>query len=224
MQAIILAAGYGTRMRPLTYHVPKPMVRAAGKNLVEHNLHNLPEEIDELIFVVGYLAEQVMNHFGDNFEGRKVRYVKQKKMLGTAHAVSLCKQYINGRFLVLMGDDIYGKEDMENALAHERSWLVKKVHGKFVGGRIVHDKDGNATDAIEGTHDTSEAYVGTNLFVLTPEYFDYEMVAIKDGAEFGLPQTVAKMAKDYPIKLIEATGWTQITDMKDVEQLDKIKR
>lgn len=143
MQAILLAAGEGTRMRPLTYQVPKPMARANGKNLLEHTISRLPKEIDELIIVVGYLAEQIINHFGDEFEGRKVIYVKQKKLLGTAHALSLCEQHIRGRFIVLMGDDMYSTEDIKNCLENEWAWLVKKVRGKFVGGRIMYDSSGN---------------------------------------------------------------------------------
>lgn len=57
MQVVFLAAGEGTRMRPLTYHVPKPMVRAGGKNLLEHNIDALPDTVDEIVIVVGYLAE-----------------------------------------------------------------------------------------------------------------------------------------------------------------------
>ncbi len=219
MQAIILAAGEGTRMRPLTYHVPKPLVRVGGKNLVEHNLAKLPPEITELIFVVGYLAEQVINHFGDTYEGRPVHYVRQRKLRGTADAVSLCKPLIRGRFMVFMGDDMYSQEDMQACLAHERSWLVKKVHGKFTGGRIVQNESGNVVDAIEGTHDTTEGFVSTNMFVLTPEYFSYPMVAIKDGAEYGLPQTVVSMAKEYPVKLIEAKDWKQVSDLNDIKKL-----
>jgi len=192
------------------------MARVAGKNLVEHNISKLPKEVTELIFVVGYLKEQIMNHFGDEFEGRKVTYVHQKKLLGTAHALSLCHKYITGRFLVLMGDDIYGEEDIKNCLKHDWAWLVKKVHGKFTGGRIVYDDSGNVESVTEGTHDVSSGYVGTNLFVLGGEYFNYEMVSIKDGAEFGLPQTVALAAEDFPIKMVEAKDWQQVTDMDDL--------
>lgn len=219
MQAVILAAGEGTRMRPLTYHVPKPMARAAGKNLVEHNIHKLPKEVTELIFVVGYLAEQVMNHFGDEYEGRPVTYVKQKKLLGTAHALSLCQKHLRDTFLVFMGDDMYGREDFETCISLPWAWLVKKVRGKFAGGRIVYDDDGHVVSVIEGTHNEDEAYVGTNLFVLGMEYFDYPMVAIKNGAEYGLPQTVLQAARDFPIKMVEAKGWQQVTDLDDLKRL-----
>ncbi len=220
MQAVILAAGYGTRMRPLTYHVPKPMARACGKNLVEHNLEKLPDEINELIIVVGYLAEQVMNHFGNCYNGRRIKYVKQKKRLGTAHAVSLCKPHIRGRFLVMMGDDIYSSEDIRAVLNEERAMLVQRVHSKFSGGKVVFDEEGNLTDIVEGTHNGKDSVINTNLFTLTPEYFNYEMVPIADGKEFGLPQTVVKMARDYPIKIIEATKWKQISDMDDVKDFE----
>ena len=219
MQAVLLAAGKGVRMRPLTYHVPKPMARVGGKNLMEHNIAHLPDEVDELIIVVGYLAEQIINHFGDEYEGRKVTYVRQKKLLGTAHALSLCQQYIRGRFLVLMGDDLYGAGDIERCVAHEWAWLVKKVRGKFTGGRILYDKDGNIVGVKEGTHNVRSGYVGTNLFVLQPEYFNYPMVAIKDGKEYGLPQTVALAAADFPIKMVEAREWRQVSDLKDLKRL-----
>jgi len=220
MQAVFLAAGEGTRMRPLTFHVPKSLARAGGKNLLEHNISKLPKEVTELIFVVGYLKEQVINHFGEEYEGRKVTYVHQKKPLGTAHALSLCQKYIRGRFIVLMGDDMYGKEDIKTCLKREWAWLVKEVHGKFVGGRIIYDEAGNVSAVQEGTHDEKSGFVGTNLFVLGIEYFNFPMVAIKDGAEFGLPQTVALAAKEYKIKMVEATDWKQITDMDDLKRLD----
>lgn len=62
--------------------------------------------------------------------------------------------------------------------------------------------------------------MGTNLFVLGKEYFTYPMVAIKDGAEFGLPQTVALAATEHSIKMVEATKWKQISDMDDLKRLD----
>lgn len=219
MQAIVLAAGEGTRMRPLTYETPKPLVRIGGKPLMEHNFEKLPKEITELIIIVGYLAEHIQNYFGNSYNGIPIRYVHQQKLLGTADAVNLCKEYIIGRFMVFMGDDLYSAQDMQACLGHERSWLVQKKQGSFTGGRIVHDAAGHVVDAIEGTHEVQEGYVSTNMFVLTPEYFEYDMVPIKNGAEFGLPQTVVRMAHDYPVKLVEATGWQQVTTVADVQAL-----
>ena len=67
MQAVILAAGHGTRLRPLTYQMPKPLIKVADKCLIEHNIFNLPSEISELIIVIGYLGEQIQNYFGENY-------------------------------------------------------------------------------------------------------------------------------------------------------------
>ena len=223
MQAIVLAAGKGTRMRPITYHVPKPLVRVCGKNLVEHNLEKLPEEVDELIFVVGYLAEQVMNHFGSEFGGRKVTYVKQEKPLGTADAVRLCKPYIKGKFVVMMSDDVYSADDFKECIKYERAILVKRIHGKTSAGKVVCDINNNMIDILEGTHEESDGVLAnTNFFVLTPEYFDYDMVPIKDGKEYGLPQTVIKMSEDYPVKIVEATNWMKIDGMDDLKKFENI--
>lgn len=113
MQAVILAAGVGIRMRPLTETVPKPLLKVAGKPLIEYTLAALPNEIDEVIIVIGYLGEQIIKHFGESFDGKKIRYVKQKNLEGTARALFEAREFITDRFLVLMSDDIYSKNDIE---------------------------------------------------------------------------------------------------------------
>jgi len=221
MQAIILAAGEGTRMRPLTHYVPKPLVRFTGadgvrRSLVEHNIELLPKEVSELIFVVGYLKEAVKNYFGDEYNGRKVTYVDQKKPLGTGHAVSLAQKFIKGRFLVMMGDDLYCKADIDAVIdAKESAILVQKVRSKFSGGNVELDTDDNLLDIAEGMH--NGGHINAALYAITPEYFNYKMIAIKDGAEYGLPQTLAIMAQDHKVKVIEAKWWQQITDMDDIK-------
>ena len=82
MQAVILAAGNGTRLRPITNHVPKPMIKIGNKTLLEYNIDNLPSEVDEIIFVIGYLGEQIKDYFGSEFKGKKIKYVEQKELLG----------------------------------------------------------------------------------------------------------------------------------------------
>ena len=126
MKIVILAGGEGERMRPLTFHVPKPLIKIAGKTLIEHNLDNLPFKPTEIIFIVGYLKEQIINYFGSVYKGTPVRYIPQRKPLGTGHAISIASQFLGSDFLVLMGDDIYGKDDLSAISKIEGSAILLK--------------------------------------------------------------------------------------------------
>ena len=221
MQAVILAAGFGKRLRPITYHVPKPMIRIAGKNLIEHNLDILPDEIDELIIVVNYLKEQIINHFGSNYKGRKIKYVRQKDMLGTGHALSICKEYLRNRFLVMMGDDIYSRVDIERSIKHEQCILAQAVSGKFIGGRIKLDSNGNLDDIVEGVHNKSKSLSNVGLYVATKKFFEYDLVRIPGRKEYGLPQTLVKLAQDNPINIEKVENWIQISDLEGLKRAEK---
>lgn len=222
MQAVILAAGRGTRLRPLTYHVPKPMIRVVGKNLLEHNIDKLPDEIDEIVLVVNYLAEQIMNHFGDEYRGKKVKYVRQKKVLGTGHALFSCRNILKDKFLVMMGDDIYNQEDIKISLKHDNCMLVQEITGKFAGGRIRLNKDGHLEDIVEGVHNRkSGSLVNTGFYVLTSDIFNYKLVPLGNG-EFGLPQTLVKMGQDNDVKIEKAKKWIQISDLAGLKRAEKI--
>src|SRR3989344_511325 len=127
MQAVILAAGKGTRMGDLTKNTPKPLLKIGNKTILEQTLESLPEEIEEVILVIGYLGEQIKNLIGGSFAGKKVTYVEQKELKGTADAIFECKDLLRGRFLVLMGDDLYNKRDLENLIKSPLAILVSEV-------------------------------------------------------------------------------------------------
>lgn len=222
MQAVFLAAGRGTRLRPLTYHVPKPMIRVAGKNLIEHNIDKLPEEIDEIVFVIGYLGEQIMNHFGDEYRGRKIKYVKQNKLLGTGHAIHTCREVLKDRFLVMMGDDVYDADDIKRCVAHDQCILTQEVSGKFSGGRIILNPQGTLDDIIEGIHNRSKSLANVGLYVIRKEFFDYDLVKIKDKDEYGLPQTLVKVARDIPVIIEKANFWLPVGDLNALKRAEKI--
>ena len=105
MKAVVLAAGKGVRLRPLTDKVPKVMVKVKGKPLLERILDKLVEvKIEEIFLVVGYKKEVIEKYFGNEFKGIPVKYLVQERQLGTANAIGLAKDYIKGNFLVLNGD------------------------------------------------------------------------------------------------------------------------
>src|SRR3989338_3796895 len=129
MQAVILAAGKGTRLRPLTFKTPKPMVLLNGKPILERTLHQLPKEIDEVIMVIGYLGNKIKKYFGSNFAGKRIKYVVQKEQLGTFHALKQAKKFLKNEFLILMADDIYSKKDLINLAKNEQAVLAREVSG-----------------------------------------------------------------------------------------------
>lgn len=216
MQAVIMAAGLGTRLRPHTLTCPKPMLEVAGRPILEHGFATLPHEVDEVILVVKYLQDRIRSHFGDEWRGRRVRYVEQTELKGTGDALARCKPLLSGKFLVMNGDDLYGADDVANACRRELAILAKRtdVPGRF--GAFRTDADGNMLDIIEGAEIEAGGLVNAGLYVLDERFFDYPLVPIKDGAEFGLPQTLVPMAKDHPIAILEAGFWLPIGYPEDL--------
>jgi glucose-1-phosphate thymidylyltransferase len=108
MQVIIPMAGYGTRMRPHTYSRPKPLVNVAGQPMLKHLLDPLLAqlEIDEFIFIVGYLGEQVKEWVAETYD-IKATYVVQDELIGQAHAIHLSRQHLHGPALLLFSDTLF---------------------------------------------------------------------------------------------------------------------
>lgn len=219
MQVVILAAGRGTRMGKLTDTLPKPMLKLGAKNLIEHKLEALPPEVDEVILVVGYLADVIKNYFGDHFGGRKIKYVYQEKLMGTAHSLWQAKDLLQGRFLVLAGDDIYDAQDVLKALeAPDWAMMFAQVPSLYCGGKAVIDDGGHLVDIIEGTnHGGKPGLVYTSLCVLTEDIFQADPVKLSEKEEYGLPQTILTFKETRPIKAILATSWRQITAPEDLQ-------
>ncbi len=214
-QAVILAAGKGTRMKELVQSVPKPMLTVQGKNLLEWKIDMLPESVTEVIFVIGYLGHVIRDYFGDNWKGRTIKYVEQGELNGTGGALIACRDLLNGRFLVMMGDDLYGAADIENILKHENAIAIK-ARENFSGGAVIKDENGNLVTVTEGTHE--KGFFNAALYVLDMRFFDYPPVAAGNGhsTEIGLPQTMMGMTKDVTIACYEMQTLMQITSPEDL--------
>src|SRR3989344_5531342 len=128
MQAVILAAGEGKRLRPLTLDRPKPMVELLEKPILEHTIAELPPAIDELVIVVGYKGEKIKEYFGTNWKGRPITYVEQEMPpLGTARALFSARTALRSgeKFISIMGDNVSGGKALAEALTHDFSLLVR---------------------------------------------------------------------------------------------------
>jgi glucose-1-phosphate thymidylyltransferase len=124
MQAVILAAGEGKRLRPLTRSRPKALIPIGNVPIIDYVIEALLAcGIRDIIVVAGYRKEQVLNHL--NGAGYPVRVVIQVLRLGTAHALVQAREHISGRFLVLPGDNYIDSESIERIMDTKDAVLVK---------------------------------------------------------------------------------------------------
>src|SRR3989338_4912800 len=201
MQVVILAAGRGTRMGELTNAAPKGLMQVSGRTLLEYGFDALPDDIDEIIVVVGYLGGMIHDAFGGEYFGKRILYVEQGEAHGTAGALWSAKDILSARggsasggkdrFIVLMCDDIYALDDVER-MTKVQDWAlgVEKVASLTEGGKIVTDKTGVIKEIVEGEHDGKPGLISTNLFALDTRIFQTPMVLkAPTSSEYGLPQT-----------------------------------
>ena len=222
MQAIILAAGKGTRMRPLTDTIPKPLVALGGKPLLFYTFSALPEEITEVILVIGYLGAHIQRLCGTSYQGRKIRYVVQKKPLGTAKALSLCKPFIekNKPFLVMYADDLYRREDIINLLAYPLSMLVKEVENPRAFGIVACDKNNCITELIEKPAEPTSNLANIGVYVLDDRIFHYHATPHPKNGEYYLTECIMQLAKDHPVIAVPASFWVPIASPEDITRAE----
>lgn len=215
MQAVILAAGKGARMGDLTKDTPKPLLVINGKTLLEYKLDVLPDKCNEVIIVIGYLGDKIQKHIGHQYKNKKITYV-HSELLGTGYALWKTQEYLFEEFLVMSGDDLYCRQDIENCMKYSPSILVFRSKTHQDGGKVVMNEGGYIENIVEGSHDAG-SIVSTGLYFLNESIFDLPLKKISDDRdEFGLPQTLIQM-KDKNIRAIYAMKWHQITTPKDLE-------
>jgi len=221
MQCVILAAGLGKRMRPLTDERPKPLVHVCGKPLLTHIVEALPSSVDELIIVTGYKGEMIREYCGTEFLGRKVSYVEQTEQNGTAKALWLCKDLIKGRFLFLFADDIHGKADLARACSYTRSLLVASVENPEKFGIVVRNPDGTLGLMIEKPDNAPSNCASTGAMVLDGHIFEFEpQTPVKN--EFYLTEVIERYAAKYPVAVVEQDLWIPVATPEDITKAEAL--
>lgn len=219
MQCVILAAGKGTRLRPLTENTPKQLVMVAGKPLLDHIVAALPSSVDELIIVTGYLEEQIKAHCGSEYMGRKVTYVTQAVPEGTAKALWLCKDLLKGRFLFMFGDDIHGKDDIARVTSYSRAMLTYQTDTPERFGIVVRHPDGTLAEMIEKPQHPPSNLASTGVMVLDTHIFEFPITIEKNG-EYFLTDVIEEYAKQYPIAVVEQRTWIPVGYPEDIAKAE----
>lgn len=151
MKLVVPLAGYGTRMRPHTFVRPKPLINVAGKPVLGHILDRfLPYHIEEAIFIVGHLGEQVAEYVDTHYAFPVTRYVEQRELKGQAHALWLAREYLSGPLFIIFVDTIFdGELDVIHRTEADGVAFVKEVEDPRRFGVAVTDTNGRIVRFVE---------------------------------------------------------------------------
>lgn len=203
MQAVILAAGKGLRLRPFTEKHPKPLIPIAQKPLLKYTLETLPDSITEIIIVIGYLGNQIQDYLGDEWNGKPIKYVVQENLVGTGDALLQAKDLVEENFLVVNGDDLYSKKDLTALLNYPYSILVWQTTTAYEFGLNVTEDD-----QLVG-FDPKSALVNCGAYHLTKDFFNNPLaqITVRDKTEYSLPHTLVDIAQREQVMVVAATHW-----------------
>jgi bifunctional UDP-N-acetylglucosamine pyrophosphorylase/glucosamine-1-phosphate N-acetyltransferase len=193
MQAVILAAGKSTRTYPLTVNRPKPLLKVLDKTMLEHNLDQLHGLVDEVIIIVGFKKDMIIERFGSFYKGMKLLYAEQKEQLGTGHALMAAKEFLKGKFIALNGDDLYARVDIARLIEHDYAMLVQEVEDVTRFGAVVVEAD-KVKKIVEKPDTNISKYANIGAYVFDPDVFAIELEKTERG-EFELTDYVTAIAK-----------------------------
>ncbi len=198
MKAVIMAAGKSLRTYPLTVDKPKPLLKVMNKTTIEHNLEQLQGLVDEAIIIVGFKKEMIKESIGDSFGKIKITYVEQKEQLGPGHAVMQAKDLLDGKFIVMNGDDYFSKKDIEKCLKHKYCVLAQKVKDPENFGIFVLKDKNKVEKIVEKPKEFISDLANTGLYVFDMKIFDIGLKKTERG-EYEVTDYVTELAKDNDV-------------------------
>ncbi len=211
MKCVILAAGEGNRMHPLTYTRPKVMLPIAGKPILEWNLLNARAAgLKEFIFVVSYKSEMVREYFGDGKPWNvKITYVNQGKAMGTAHAIGTVEPFVSD-CIVLCGDTIFGANDIKQiAKKGTKIGLVKIENATEYG--IVELKKNHVVKIYEKMEHPVSNVINAGIYHFNKHIFDFIRKTEKSPrGEFEITDSINMLVSKEPMEGVFLKEWRDV--------------
>lgn len=211
MEAVILAAGKGTRLRPHTDSVPKPLLPVQGRPILDWILEALPTTVNRLVVVVNYLAEQVEAYLKGQKQFPNWRTVRQETPRGTGDAFRSCQPVLTSdRYLVLNGDDLYSKADLTRLAEATAGVLVKEVQDPEKWGIALRKADGTLDKMLEKPKGLLAPQMGNiGAYVFPRSVFEIELPLSPRG-EYEITDYLSGLAPKLPVAVVPAQAWYPI--------------
>jgi glucose-1-phosphate thymidylyltransferase len=216
--AVVLAAGEGTRLRPLTRNRPKPMLPAANRPILAHVLDALVDAgVDRIVLVVGYRRERVQEYFGPTYRGVGLEYVVQAKQLGSGHALLQAREKIDEPFLVVNGDRLIEAASVErvaDAFAGETAAaalaVIERPDASQYGAVSMRDRD--IAEIVEKPDTDEYRLINAGIYAFEPSIFAEIEETPREAGELALPETIARLLDDRRVRGVRTGGlWVDAT-------------
>jgi NDP-sugar pyrophosphorylase family protein len=235
MKAVVLAAGKGVRMAPLTDNKPKALVELAGKTLIERVLETFAGAgVKEVLIVTGYLGELVEEKLGQEFGGMTLKYVNQAEQSGTANAIGLAKEFAGDSDFVCTYCDVISKSSIFKELFDAASVSGENSPEAIVVGREVSDpwrfgvmkvKEGLLEEIVEkpaaGTQESK--LINAGIYWFSSKIFDaIDQTGKSERNEFEITDSLNTLAKENKVQVIEYAG--KCFDIGTVEDLEAAEK
>jgi len=227
MKAVVLAAGKGVRMLPLTEDRPKVLVEVLGKPFLWYVLNSLREAgIMEVLLIVGYKKEKVEEFvagLGKTLPGMKITTVEQKEQLGTGNATALAKAFANSEpFLSLNGDNLYSPRDLEEMVKEKGNCVAGiEVENPEKYGVLVMDGE-RLAKIMEKPKEAPSKLVNAAAYVFTSDIFDaLERVGMSERGEFEVTDAITILAKEGKVKVYKIKDyWKDLGKKEDIPAME----
>lgn len=222
MKAIILCAGDGERLKPLTETIPKPLILINNKPILSYILSSLPDKIDEVFIIIKEKHQNIFKQYLENLEIKaKIKLLFQDEdKKGTYFALMTAKEFLKkeDKFLVLNGDDIFLKDDIENLIiipAPAYGLSYKKISSRYRTCDLdeINKKIISFRKQIESEVDKMLPCF-SGAFTLTKDFFNHKPVYY-DNDEAGIPHTL--FANTLDVSFFILNKWLQINTLEDLE-------
>jgi mannose-1-phosphate guanylyltransferase len=217
MECIILAGGFGTRLRPVTDHIPKPIIPLLNKPMIMHIIDSLPLEIDRVILAVNYKKEMLEEFFRRQKEssnpensGPEIVFVEEKEPLGTGGAIKNCESMITGTFMVFNGDVIQSMDPSQIIGSHRSrkgigTLAVWEVEDPTRYGIIGYDADLRIERFLEKPkpEEVFSNFINAGSYVLEQDIFDH----IPGGRKVSIEREVYPFILDHGLFAYPFNGY-----------------
>ena len=223
MDAIILAAGLGTRLRPYTLETPKPLLPIRGRPILDWILGALPPAVNRVVVIRHFLAGQIEQYLQSQTHVRNWATVHQAQPRGTGDAFRSCRDHISAdRFLVLNGDDLYGAADLRALTEKPMGMLVHPVDEPRKFGIVFVRPDGTLERLVEKPDLDGRQMANIGAYLFLRSAFDIDLPLSPRG-EYEITDAVATLAAGGSFFAVPARAWLPIGTVeawRAAEQVD----